>query len=231
MRVTYVALFVFAVLFIKDIPQAGQSEPNNGQGMVIQDTTGDLDKDGVPERLELVNGAYRKDTGAVREIRIYKKSNNAWVLWHKSIGAVLSEGESYPGEDPFSGLHIERGCIVVEHGFGAHGTGGLYIHRFRYQHNDWYLIGVTHTNATPCNESYDELEKYDFNLSTKSLFVEYKYETCEDTEEHTPRPKNMPRDTSFTLKVDKFHNIKMDGYEFSTHQISIPGFHSKELIF
>lgn len=181
--------------------------------------------------MEVVNGAYRKDTGAVREIRIFKKSNNGWVLWHKSIGAILSEGESHPGEDPFEGLRIERGCIVIEHGFGAH--GGPYTHRFRYQNNDWYLIGVTHTFGTPCSEDpgYDESEKYDFNLSTKSLFVEYKYESCENAEENIPAPKNMPRDTTFTLKIDKFYNVKMDGYYVRSNKIVIPGFDSKEFIF
>lgn len=79
MRVVMVLLCVFAFSFTKDTPQAEQSKSNKGKNAVIQEATGDLDKDGVPERVEVVNGAYRKDTGAVREIRIFKKSNNGWV--------------------------------------------------------------------------------------------------------------------------------------------------------
>jgi hypothetical protein len=231
MRVVMVLFCILASAFLKDMPEAEQSKSNKGVSTVIQEATGDLDKDGIPERVEIVNGRFRKDTGAIREIRIFKKSNNGWSLWHKSIGAVLSEGESRPGEDPFTGLRIERGCIVLEHGFDAH--GGPYTHRYRYQHDDWYLIGVTNTYAMPCNErlGYDQSEKYDFNVPTKSLYVEYKHASCEDADNKIPAPKNMPHDTAFTLKISKFHNIRMDGYGLLSHKIEIPGFDSKEFFF
>jgi hypothetical protein len=44
--------------------------------------------------------------------------------------------------DPFSGLSITKGILIIDH-YGGSAWKWAYTHKFRYQQNDFYLIGET----------------------------------------------------------------------------------------
>lgn len=171
---------------------------------IIGESSGDLNKDKIAEKVVVINTDRNTDLGTKREIHIYKIANNEWELWHRSIGAVLpSEHGGMMGE-PFVDVKIENGTVTFEH-FGGSRQKWKTIHRFRFQNNDWFLIGTTMENASLC----EEVETFDYNLSTGQVVYQRAFETCDHTEERK------------TTKVDKENFVyklnslpKMAGFSF-----------------
>ncbi len=140
----------------------------------IGEAEGDLDKDGIPEKVIVYDTKKETDFGTERQIYIYKKDIDKWKLWRESIGAVQPSEHGGLMGDSFEGISIERNCIVIYH------TGGgrqkwSYTHRFRYQNDDFYLIGATVNFGSPC----DYWENFDFNLSSGMIEYEKETENCQ----------------------------------------------------
>ena len=85
---------------------------------VLDETKGDLDKDGVFEKVIVYDTEKETDLGTERQIFIYKKTNDKWKLWKKSVGAILPSQHGGMMGDPFERISIERNCIVINH-FGG----------------------------------------------------------------------------------------------------------------
>ncbi len=144
---------------------------------VLGKTMGDLNKDGIPELLIVYDTPRQTDYGSEREIGIYQQKDNAWALWHTSIGAVLPSEHGGTMGDPFDGIAVENGAITVNH-FGGARYRWYYLHRYRYQQGDWYLIGTTIQAGEPCQY----WETMDYNLSTKKATFTREKEACEEEE-------------------------------------------------
>lgn len=166
----------------------------------IAQAEGDLNKDGQPELVLVVDDLQSADDfGVSRRLQIYRLENGQWQRWEEFRGGILSSERGGMMGDPFQGITIERGTIVIEH-FGGSRYKWRYTHRFRYQNNRWELIGATTLYGTPC----EYWKTYDYNLSTGTIAVEELFEDC-DTEEETTN--------KFTFK----HTIKplpeLQGFE------------------
>ena len=142
---------------------------------ILEDIEGDLDKDGVSEKVIVYDTEKETDFGTERQIYIYKKNNDKWELWRKSIGAVLPSQHGGMMGDPFEGISIERNCIVIHH-FGGSRQKWNYTHRFRYQSGDFQLIGATVHFGSPC----DYFFTFDYNLSNGKINYEKETEDCEN---------------------------------------------------
>lgn len=154
------------------------AEPALPKGYIIlADTTGDLNKDGLPERLVVYNTPRQTDFGSERELAIYQQKNGRWELWHTSVGAVLPSEHGGTMGDPFDGIAVENGAITINH-FGGSRHRWYYIHRYRFQQEDWYLIGATIQAGEPCQY----WETMDYNLSTKKAKFTREKEACEEEE-------------------------------------------------
>jgi len=134
---------------------------------ILDEIEGDLDKDGVSEKVIVYDTEKETDFGTERQIYIYKKNNDKWELWEKSIGAILPSQHGGMMGDPFEGISIERNCIVINH-FGGSRQKWNYTHRFRYQSGDFQLIGATVTFGSPC----DYFFTFDYNLSNGKINYE-----------------------------------------------------------
>ena len=151
---------------------------------VLDEAIGDLDKDGIAEKVVVfdTNHQEKSHKGTKREIHIFKKTNQKWILWHQSSRAILSSKQGRMDGDSFEGIRIERGCIVIFHFMGLGGyQKSSYTHRFRYQNNTWELIGATTISGSPCRF----WEKFDFNLSTGKIVYEKETEDCTYDIHHT----------------------------------------------
>lgn len=173
---------------------------------------GDLDKDGQEEKVVVYDTGRQTDFGSEREIQIFKIKGNAWELWHKSIGAVLPSEHGGVMGDPFEAASIENGSLVLSH-FGGSREKWHYKHRFRFQNNDWQLIGATVNNGAPC----DYFEDFDFNLSTGKIGYKKTTEDCEKSDEH-PVTKVIQKD--FVVKPKSLPS--MDGFHPGENQIKLP---------
>ncbi len=168
---------------------------------VMEQAIGDLDKDQIAEKVVVfdTNCEDIEGAGTVREIHIFKKNEDRWVLWHKSKGAVLSATNGRMGMDPFESMSIERGCIVFFHFMGGASFKSNHTHRFRYQNNTWELIGVTSLYGGLCLY----WETFDYNLLTGRILYKKETESCDDGTSKVEN-KTMVRKMKVLPKMDGF---------------------------
>ncbi len=165
----------------------------------IGEAEGDLDKDGIAEKVIVYNTKKITDFGTERQIYIYKKNKDNWELWKKSIGAVQPSEHGGAMGNSFEGISIERNCIVIYH-FGGMRQKWSYTHRFRYQNEDFYLIGVTVNFGSPC----DYWENFDYNLSSGKIKYEKETENCENNSSKIEK-KEINRKLKSLPKMDGFN--------------------------
>lgn len=164
----------------------------------LDSAMGDLDQDGVSEKVIVYDTEKVTDMGTERLIRVLKNKNGTWVLWYEAIGAVLPSLHGGMMGDPFEDLAIERNCIVIKH-FGGSRHKWNYTHRYRFQHGAFELIGATIIYGSPC----DYFETLDYNLSTGKILYSKETEDC-DTQSSKMykdgmilKPKNLPKMNGF----------------------------------
>lgn len=168
----------------------------------IKEAKGDLDGDAGDELVAVYDTKRDGDLGTEREIHIFKNSGGNWKLLHKSIGAVLpSRGGGMMG-DPFEDLVIKNKTIIIRH-FGGSREKWAYTHRYRFQNENWYLIGATIVFSSPCESS----STYDFNLSTGKVNITDEKETCDQNGE----PKGNPKTKTSSAIVKSQKPVLMDG--------------------
>ena len=179
-------------------------------------TTGDLDKDKIPELVVVYNTSEEEDFGITREIQIFKNKNNKWNLWHKSRGAVLPSDHGGMMGDPFEGINITNGILEINH-FGGSRWKWSYTHKYRYQKGDFYLIGATiGYGANP-----EGFTTVDYNLSTGQ--IDYSAETLiEDDKTNWDDPDTWnyeSTDYSITRKIKT--PIKMNGFYPGDNKVNL----------
>lgn len=174
----------------------------------LDETEGDLDKDGIIEKIIVYDTEKETDLGTERQIFIYKKDNEEWILWKKSIGAILPSRHGGMMGDPFEGISIERNCIVIGH-FGGSRQKWNYTHRYRYQNGDFRLIGATVRFGSHC----DYFFTFDYNLSTGNIAYEKEMDDCEN-------------DSSQIEKKEIVKKLKtlpaMDGFYPGSNELDFP---------
>ncbi|GAB5551670.1 MAG: hypothetical protein Sapg2KO_12610 [Saprospiraceae bacterium] len=178
---------------------------------VLLEAEGDLDKDRQAEKVVIYDTPIETEMGTERAIHIFRKGPENWMLWHKTTGGILSSGHGGMFGDPLNDVRIERGCIVLEH-FGGSRQKWAYLHRYRFQNEDWELIGTTVGFGVPC-ESW---ETFDYNLSTGNLDYKLEQEKCGD-EGGTSK---VLKKESFTLTQDDLPS--MDSMYPGNNGVEIP---------
>lgn len=144
---------------------------------VIGEAMGDLDKDGIDEKVIILNTGLDGEIGTQRTLLIYKKKQDKWALWHSSQGPILDSAHGGMMGDPFISVDIQRGAIVIDH-FGGSRHKWSYTHRYRFNNKAWYLIGATINYGAPCEGFFE----FDFNVTTgKAIYKTYQ-DGCPDEE-------------------------------------------------
>lgn len=172
---------------------------------------GDLDGDGIPEKVIVYTTPREGSIGMERELRIYKAGKTQWELWHTSIGPLLSDQHGGMMGDPFEYVEVKRGSIVICH-YGGSMQKWHYTHRYRYQNDNWKLIGTTIGYGTECNE----WETLDYNFSTGKVIWRKETQECEDTERKTEQTGYK----EWIQKPLRSHN--MDGFAVGENELKVP---------
>ena len=148
------------------------------KGYVMLEETGDLDKDGIPEKAIVYNTTDSSEDGIEREIFILKKVGEKWNVWKRSTHAILKSNQGGMMGDPFLGIEIKNRLLIVSL---AGGSSWKWSHedKYRFQNNEFELIGYTSNAGKPC-EYWINL---DFNLSTGKMIYKKEYEDCEKGQE------------------------------------------------
>ncbi|MNN83368.1 hypothetical protein D3C81_2004010 [compost metagenome] len=97
--------------------------------------------------------------------------------------------------DPFDSLQIERGTIVVSD-YGGSNWRWYDKYRFRFQDNDWYLIGATMGEYYTGTQTPDTGNEEDYNLLTG----DYKIRKVDENGKATTQKGNRGRKELIKLK-------------------------------
>ena len=173
---------------------------------IIEDKMGDLDRDGISERIIVYNTNDTTEDGIVRELQILKKSNNTWTIWKKSKSAVLKSQEGGMMGDPFEGIEIEKGLLIVSFSGGSSWKWS-YHDKYRFQKGELELIGYSEIYGKPCEYWIN----IDFNLSTGKIVYKKEFEDCEKGQEiyKTENETFYKKGISINLKNRKSKELKI----------------------
>ncbi|MCT4296229.1 hypothetical protein HZP23_00310 [Elizabethkingia anophelis] len=172
---------------------------------------GDLDKDGRDEKVIVCNLNQTKDPkkNYKRVLYILKKDNNNQdqlfkkntnILWgSKECGFCFEENS-----DPLVDISIKNNTLIIE--YETHNNSRRtenYKQIFRYQNNDWYLIGSKYRYWDTCDFDYT----YDINFSTQKINIAKDTGNCDDIED------SKKESSSFETYTYKFPKVTMDNYK------------------
>ena len=204
----------YAILLLISINATAQNlinfVPPSGYTKVLE-TTGDLDKDGIAETILVFNTHKKAErTGFLRELFICKKVNGVLKLWNKNSSVLWnSEDCGYCTDNGIDlSVVIKNNTIITQQTFW-HNTRHTSKHRniFRYQNNNWFLIGSTYNDRYNCGYDYT----YDINFSTKQVNIKYDNEYCDDgTPEYPTTTKNFKYPFKSIPKMNGFTPGKME---------------------
>ncbi len=158
---------------------------------VHEKAEGDLNKDNLPDLAAVIEAdkpvKNLKETDNDQQPRIllvaFKQADGSYKLSIQSNESIMLSNEGGVFGDPWEGLSVERGSFLVRFYGGSSSRWG-YAYRWRFQENDWFLIGATYTESSTHDGSY---EKYDFNLITGA--TEISKGAGEDVKGTTPKEK------------------------------------------
>lgn len=165
-------LLSFYILIIP--PVNAQTLPVPKGYELLNDIQGDLNKDGIKERVLVYNTADTTEDGIVRELQLFKRFNNHWKLWIKNRNTIRKSWEGGMMGDPYEGIEIKNGLLRISFSGGSSWKWN-YTDIYRFQNHDFWLIGYTGLFGKLC----EYWQTVDFNLITGKIIMTKEFEDCE----------------------------------------------------
>ena len=142
-------LFFFSKLF-SQTENVSLFIPKNYDTLSGGFAKGDLNKDGVSDIVLALNHKMEKeeieniddDSIPSRLLIILLGSKNGYIESTESKTALLCKDCGGVFGDPFAGVSIEKNILIIYHYGGSNWRWSI-TDRFRFQNNNWYLIGET----------------------------------------------------------------------------------------
>lgn len=184
--------------------------PENYVELIKSD--GDLDNDGMEERVIVLDTDIKGDWGTEREVYICKKENDEWMLWKIIKGPVMSSKSGGIAGDPFVDLIIDKGKIFITHQGGSR-EKWYYNHSYKLIDAEFKLVNAVVDYGVDCIK----WETYIYNLEKGTLKYDLAPDECEE---------NLIEEYCVAIQED--YNIKktdlplMDGYEPGNNELALP---------
>jgi hypothetical protein len=105
------------------------------------ETEGDLNGDKIPDKVLIIEAL--KNNRSKRILVILFRSNKFWTLAGSSSEVILDSKEGGLTGDPFSGISIRNGILVIEHQGGTK-LIWKYAHSYQHKKDGFYLIAKKH---------------------------------------------------------------------------------------
>jgi hypothetical protein len=199
MKFVFLYMSLLAAVISQAQPKVLSQLPKAGKAVIdfipagydtIGTASGDLNKDKKNDYVLVLKSSKEEtfdpskdevDSIPPRVLLILFKNDNGYTLAGKTDKLVLCKDCGGVFGDPFAGVQIVNGILVVDH-YGGSAWRWSYTHKFRYQKNDFYLIGETshsYWNVKNCEklDDFAGTTYKDVNLVTGA------YEEKEITEE------------------------------------------------
>jgi len=151
---------------------------------------GDLNKDGFNDVGAVIEEIKSQtDEAPQRALLIaFGNEDNNYSLSIIADHVILKADEGGVWGDPFDSISIDRGSIVVCH-YGGSNWRWFNTYRFRYQDNDWYLIGATTGEYFTGSATEEEANVQDYNLLTGDYIIKETDESGKQKTTHGNRGK------------------------------------------
>ncbi len=142
-------------------------------------TAGDLNKDKLADLVLVVERDAAEEENADSEysptvegpprvlLVLFQQKKGGYRRSVRADRLVMRNGEGGSLVDPWISLEVDRGSLVV----GSYGGGWWrwrLDYRFRFQNDDWFLIGATNLSY---HSGTGEMESYDYNLLTGDVEI------------------------------------------------------------
>ncbi|MDH6307477.1 hypothetical protein M2451_000626 [Dysgonomonas sp. PFB1-18] len=173
---------------------------------IIGQADGDLNGDGIADKAIVYNTPVSLDEWEARCLAIYKKEDGKWKLWLQTFAPLLSSGGGGMMGDPFSGISIEDGCIIINH-WGGSREKWSYQHSYKYVNDNWHLIHAITSSGDACRG-----HSMQYDLLTGDILTEdYIYDCEEDGTKEENKKKELNRiPDKLPLITDPFFNQDFD---------------------
>lgn len=179
------------------VEQSVSVDIDKGEDWVeIGDALGDLDGDGIPEKVVVYNSFIKVDEGTKRFVFVFKKKEEKWEPWKKTTGSVLPNKEHISNKKPFQSIQIVNQSIMINHFGSEEGNNWTFSHTYQLIEKEFKLINLSSTGGGLCQQWIDVY--YDL-ISGKLYFTNTK-EKCDDKGKVLDRKKDS---RVFTYKVDQ----------------------------
>ncbi|NGZ77676.1 hypothetical protein [Saccharibacillus alkalitolerans] len=137
-------------------------QPNGG----IARAEGDLNKDGIPDLALVIQQDGEEGEAMPRRLLLaFGEKGGGYRLSAIADHVVLSADEGGVWGDPFHGVTVEQGAVVIRHEGGSNDRW-YNTYRFRYQGGDWKLIGATVGSYFTGAQTAESADEDDCNLAT-----------------------------------------------------------------
>jgi hypothetical protein len=141
-----------------------------GWGILIKDepviAEGDLNRDGIKDVAIIIEELKSETEWAPQRALLIafgtKNDNDTYTLSIIADNIILPSDAGGVWGDPFESLSIDRGSVVISD-YGGSNWRWYNTYRFRFQDDDWYLIGATMGEFYTGNLTGNE---EDYNLLT-----------------------------------------------------------------
>ncbi|MGH1517512.1 hypothetical protein [Chryseobacterium sp. JK1] len=164
--------------------------------------TGNLDDSPEDEAVCVYETPIEDDFGFTQVLAIYKKEGENWVLWNQFSNTILPSEHGGMMGNPYEGISIKNKTIVIDH-FGGSRQKWHYTHRYRFQNNNWYLIGASVDFGSPC----DYFQSLDYNLSTGDAIFGYSSENCNKS--HPVQTKNWKEKINKKIPLPRMDEVQV----------------------
>lgn len=133
---------------------------------------GDLNADGIPDVAAVIERNEDPECEcAPRSLLLaFGRQDNTLELSIISDEVVLAADEGGVYGDPFDGIVIERGTLLVSD-YGGSNWRWYNRLRFRYQDEAWCLIGYTTGSYFTGTTEYEDADEEDYNLLTGDYII------------------------------------------------------------
>lgn len=190
------SVVLITLLFISRVSLGQQSRiPKEYQP--IKEIYGDLNKDGKDEKVVVYNMSDKEVdmNGINREIIIFKKEKDEWMIWQRSKNAIGNTRDGGMMGDPFEDVEIKNGILSISQSGGSSWKWS-HTDKYRYQNNSFELIGYTSHYGKPC----EYWVTVDYNIVTGKINVQKEYEKCENDDGDQVVYKKENEDFQYRLK-------------------------------
>ena len=152
----------------------GQQNSIQNEFNIIIEKIGDLDGDGIGEKVAVYEIKDSAKYGNLRELWIFRNKNGKWIKWIKTNNVNRKSTGGEVISDTLEEIEIKNNVLSI-HFYGGTNWKWVYTDKYKFQNNQFELIGYTHSNFKTC----DYWDYLDFNLLTGKIILKTGYENCE----------------------------------------------------